>query len=103
MLFSGCWAVSVTPAVWQWVRNRHDSGLVAPYTSFMRRAQMRRAARSLAISSKKSLWMSKKKLRRGAKASTSSPRAMPRSTYSKPLRRVKASSCPAVAPASRMW
>ncbi len=67
-----------------------------------RLAQMRRAARSLAISSKKSLWMSKKNERRGAKASTSSPRATPRSTYVKPLARVNASSCAAVAPASRM-
>mgnify|MGYP003694678897 CR=1 FL=1 len=64
---------------------------------------MRRAARSLAISSKKSLWMSQKNESRGAKSSTSSPRAMPRSTYVKPSASVNASSCAAVAPASRMW
>src|SRR2546421_33778 len=50
----------------------------------MCRAQIRRAARSFAISSKKSLWMSQKKERRAAKLSMSSPRATPRSTYVKP-------------------
>src|SRR5438105_3735161 len=68
----------------------------------MCRAQMRRAARSFATSSKKSLCTSQKKERRGANASTSSPRARPRSTYVKPFASVKASSCAAVAPASRM-
>jgi hypothetical protein len=58
-----------------WVLSRIDSGFFAPKRSFMNRAHRRRAARSLAISSKKSLWMSKKKDRRGAKLSTSSPRA----------------------------
>jgi hypothetical protein len=46
----------------------------------MKRAHMRRAARSLPISSKKSLWMSKKNDSRGAKASMSSPRASAAST-----------------------
>jgi hypothetical protein len=41
---------------------------------------MRRAARNLAISSKKSTWASKKKLSPGAKALTSSPRDLPSST-----------------------
>src|SRR5256885_313271 len=41
----------------------------------MNRAHIRRPARSFAISSKKSLWTSKKKERRGAKLSTSRPRA----------------------------
>ncbi len=76
---------------------------MAPYSSRMTRAQIRRAARNFATSSKKSLCTSKKKERRGAKSSTSRPAAIPRSTYSKPLRRVKASSWAAVAPASRMW
>jgi hypothetical protein len=66
-------------------------------------AQILRAARNLAISSKKSLWLLKKKERRGAKASTSRPARTPYSTYSMPSRRVKASSCSAVEPASRMW
>jgi hypothetical protein len=73
MLFSGCGATSETPAVWAWVRSRHDSGFFAPYTSRRRFAQMRRAARNLAISSKKSLCTSKKNDRRGAKSSTSRP------------------------------
>jgi hypothetical protein len=79
-LFIGCCAVSVTPAVCEWKRSVHERGSFAPKRSRMWRAQMRRAARSFAISSKKSLWMSKKNESRGAKSSTSSPRAMPRST-----------------------
>jgi hypothetical protein len=63
---------------------------------------MRRAARSLPISSKKSMWQLKKKLIRGAKLSTSRPASTPHCTYSIPSRSVKASSCSAVAPASRM-
>ncbi len=55
MLLSGCWAVSDTPAVWVWKRIRHDSGLRAPNVSRSSRAQIRRAARYLAISSKKSM------------------------------------------------
>ena len=39
----------------------------------------------------------------GANVSTSSPRAIPRSTYVNPSASVNASSCAAVAPASRMW
>ena len=80
MLLSGCCAVADTPAVWVCVRSRMDSGLRAPKRSRITVAQMRRAARSLAISSKKSLWMSKKKDRRGAKLSTSRPRLMQAST-----------------------
>ena len=66
------------------------------------RAQMRRAARYLAISSKKSLCELKKNEIRGANTSTSSPASIPYCTYSMPSRSVKASSCAAVAPASRM-
>ena len=65
MLFSGCWAVSDTPAVCVWKRIRHDRGSVAPKRSRSSRAQMRRAARYFAISSKKSTWALKKKLSRG--------------------------------------
>jgi len=75
---------------------------VEPKRSRMMRAHMRRAARYLAISSKKSLWALKKKLRRGANASTARPRTSACSTYSMPSRSVNASSCAAVDPASRM-
>ena len=54
--------------------------VVAPYVSRIHRAQILRAARNLAISSKKSRWLSKKKDRPGAKASTSMPRDSPSST-----------------------
>jgi hypothetical protein len=103
MLFSGCCAVSDTPAVCVWKRTIHERGSFAPKTSRTLRAQMRRAARNFAISSKKSMWLSKKNDSRGAKSSTSRPAAIPRFTYSMPLASVNASSCAAVEPASRMW
>ena len=64
---------------------------------------MRRAARNLAISSKKSLWELKKNDSRGANSSTGRPASIPYCTYSTPSRSVKASSWSAVEPASRMW
>ena len=73
MLLSGCWAVSDTPAVCTCVRISQLRGSVAPNVSRSSRAQIRRAARSLAISSKKSICALKKKLSRGAKSSTSRP------------------------------
>jgi len=60
MLFKGCWAVSEHPAVCTWVLSIHERGSLAPNRSRSWRAQMRRAARSLAISSKKSLCELKK-------------------------------------------
>ena len=49
------------PAVWVWKRISIDSRAVAPKRSFMIRAQMRRLARILAISSKKSICEFQKK------------------------------------------
>ena len=69
----------------------------------MTSAQIFRAARNLATSSKKSLCELKKNERRGAKSSTSRPASMPYWTYSMPSRSVNASSCSDVEPASRMW
>ena len=103
MLLSGCWAVSDTPAVWVWNRSHCASAVVAPYTSRSQRAQIRRAARNFAISSKKSTCASKKNDSPGANFSTSNPRDSPSSTYPNPSARVNASSCAAVEPASRMW
>jgi hypothetical protein len=54
----------------------HDRGLRAAYRSRSSRAQMRRAARYFAISSKKSRWALKKNDSRGAKSSTWRPRSM---------------------------
>ena len=65
MLLSGCCAVRLTPAVWVWKRICHERGFLAPKVSLSSRAQMRRAARYLAISSKKSIWALKKNDRRG--------------------------------------
>ena len=79
-LLSGCCAVSDTPAVCVWKRISHERGLFAPKVSRSSRAQIRRAARYLAISSKKSICALKKKLSRGAKSSTSIPRPICSST-----------------------
>src|ERR1700682_6222954 len=49
MLFSGCWAVSVTPPVCVWKRSIVDLGSVAPKRSRLMRAHMRRAARGEVI------------------------------------------------------
>ena len=100
LLYGSC-SVSDTPDVWQWVRSIFDFSFFAPKPSMIR-CQSRRAARSFATSMKKFMPMPKKKLSRGAKASTSSPLAIAARTYSMPSARVKASSCTAVAPASCM-
>ncbi len=80
MLFSGCWAVSVEPPVWVWKRSIFELSSLAPKRSVMMRAHMRRAARYLAISSKRLLCAFQKKDSRGANASTSMPAAMAAST-----------------------
>ena len=73
MLFSGCWAVSVTPPVCVWKRSLSERGSLAPKRSRMIRAHIRRAARNFATSWKTLLWQLKKNARRGAKWSTSRP------------------------------
>ena len=95
--------MSEQPAVCVWKRHIQERGSFAPKRSFIVFAQMRRAARNLAISSKKSLCELKKNERRGANSSTVSPASMPYFTYSMPSRSVNASSWSAVEPASRMW
>src|SRR5581483_5225945 len=63
------------------VRPKHHRARVpAPKRSFMIRAHIRRAARSLATSSRKSLWIFQKNESRGAKSSTESPRRTASST-----------------------
>src|SRR5262249_6184094 len=79
-LTSGCWAVSVEPAVCVWKRRRHDFGSFAPKRSRAISAQRVRAARNLATSSKKLEWALKKNDRRGAKSSIARPRASAAST-----------------------
>ena len=73
MLFSGCWAVSMLPAVWAWNRSIIERGSRALKRSRMMRAHSRRAARNLAISSSRSLCALKKNDSCGANASTSRP------------------------------
>ena len=65
-LTSGCWAVSCTPAVWVWKRSICDFGFVAPNSSRMIRAQIRRAARNFATSSSSVVRETKKNASRGA-------------------------------------
>ena len=80
MLFSGCWAVSEQPAVWVWKRSSSESSFFTSKRSFITLDQMRRAARYLATSSKKSMWELKKKESLGAKSSTSIPASIPACT-----------------------
>ena len=80
MFTSGCCAVSDTPAVCVWKRISSERSLRAPNRSRISRAQIRRAARYFAISSKKSRCALKKNESRGAKSSTSSPRSIAAST-----------------------
>ena len=75
MLFSGCWSVSVDPAVCVCVRSIIDRGSVAPNRSRMTCAHSRRRARYLAISSKKSMCVLKIHESRGANSSTPTPRS----------------------------
>ena len=89
---SGCGSASRSSA-----RSRRDSARSSASH------QIRRAARNLAISSKKSLCELKKNDSRGAKSSTRSPRSIAASTYAIPSAIVNASSWTAVEPASRMW
>ena len=93
----------VTPAVCVWNRHVHERGFFAPNRSRMIFAHMRRAARNFATSSNRWLCATKKKLRRGAKLSTSSPASTAACTYSIAFENVKPNSCAAVAPASAMW
>ena len=69
-----------SPAVWVWNRHIIDFGFRAPKRSFMIRAHIRRAARNLATSSNSSDQAAKKNESRGAKSSTSRPRATAAST-----------------------
>lgn len=78
-------------------------GFRAPNSSFITRAQILRAARNLATSSRIVVRATKKKDRRGAKSSTSMPAATAVRTYSMPSARVNAISCAGEAPASAMW
>src|SRR5256886_14145270 len=103
MLFSTCWRVSETPAVWVWNRSIHDFGSLAPYLSRIRRAHSRRAARNLAISSKKSMWESKKKERRGGESSTFSPALTGGSPDAQPSANREGGSRGGVGPAPPVW
>lgn len=102
-LLSGSCSVRDQPLVWQWVRSSRDFGLDGANSACTSCAQSVRAARSFAISVKKSIPTPKKKERRGATASTGTPRAVAARRYSRPSARVKASSVTASAPASCMW
>ena len=78
-------------------------GFSAWYRSRISLAHIRRRARYLAISSKKSMWVLKIQLSRPANSSTSIPRSRVASIYAIALAKLKAISCTTVEPASRMW
>jgi hypothetical protein len=103
MFDSGCCAVSVEPPVCAWKRSASARGFVAPKRSRMTAAHSRRAARNFATSWKKWLCALKKNESRAPKSSGESPAATAASQYAIPFASVKASSCTAVEPASRMW
>ena len=103
MLFSGCCAVNVEPPVCAWKRRASAFGFVAPKRSFMIRAHSRRAARNFATSTKTSLCALKKNESRAPKSSGDKPASTAALQYAIPFASVKASSCVADAPASRMW
>src|SRR2546426_12542125 len=103
MLLRGCCHVRDAPEFCACVLNNNDLGSLTLYLSFNTRAQIRRAARNLATSSKKSIPQLKKNERRGAKTSTFNPASIPRSTYANPSAHVNASSWAAQDPASRIW
>ncbi len=102
MLFRGCWRVRSTPEVWPWNLKRQERGSFAPSCSRAMRAQMRRAARNFATSSKKLMEMSKKKVKRGRKASGSMPRAMQSCAFCTAVLSVNAMASAGVAPACCM-
>ena len=103
MLLTGCCAVSVTPPVCVWKRIICAFGSVAPKRSRIASAHSRRAARNFATSWKTLLWPLKKKARRGANLSTSSPASIAACTYAIPLASVNATSWTAEQPFSRKW
>ena len=84
-LFIGCCAVSDTPAVCVWNRSFIALGSVAPYRSLSQRAQIRRAARSFAISSKKSMCALKKNDRPGANVFDVEPARLPQLDVGEPV------------------
>src|SRR5207245_4700544 len=96
MLLRGCCHVRDAPEFCACVLNNNDLESLTLYLSFNTRAQIRRAARNFATSSKKSIPQLKKKERRGAKSSTFKPASSPRSTYANPSASVNASSLTAL-------
>ena len=86
-----------------WNLSIHDLGFAAPNLSRIILAHILRAARNFAASSSRLLWATKKKDSLPPKSSTSRPESTAACTYAMALAKVKASSCTAVAPASRMW
>jgi len=101
LLYGSC-SVRLAPEVCEWVRSISERSSRGSNwrISF---AQSSRAARILAISTKKFMPIAQKNESRGANWSTASPRDSAARTYSSPSASVNASSCTCVAPASCMW
>src|SRR5688572_28463034 len=84
ILLWGCCAVREHLAVCEWKRRIAERGFLQWNRSVITLYQILRAARYLAISSKKPLWALKKNDNRGAKSSTFIPARLAHSTYSMP-------------------
>ena len=83
LLNTSC-AVRLQPLVWQCVRSDSERTSFGLNSCLMSLAQIRRAARILAISMKKFMPIAQKNESRGAKASMSRPALTPARTYSMP-------------------
>src|ERR1700688_4694233 len=103
MLLRGCCAVSVVPELPEKKRSGADAALRAPNRSVAIRHQRRRAARSLATSSKRSSVVAKWNDRRGPKRSNDRPRLTSDSVYAIAEAMVRPSFWTALHPASRAW
>src|SRR3989442_4984836 len=84
ILLRGCCHVRDAPEFWACVLNKSDLGSLTLYLSLNTLAQIRRAARNFATSSKKSIPQLKKKERLRAKSSTLCPSSSSTSTYAHP-------------------
>ena len=96
----GCWAVSTAPDVCVWMRTCIERGSFAPKRSFIVVAQIRRIARILQTSSKKSLAWENWKPNRGRTSSGSRPACWQARTSSMPKASMSPISWTAEPPAS---
>ena len=104
MLTSGCCAVSETPAVCVWKRSSQRSLVPrAEAVAQLARPDPPRGAVLRDLLEEIEVRVEEEREPRRELVDVEPARDAPHSTYVKPLASVKASSCAAVEPASRMW